>query len=206
MLEAHDLQAELAARPVAARHESGLSQAEVAVHLGRPQSFVSKCETGERRADVVELARFADLYEHSLDWFVDHEPTPLERVRDAGGECAQAARGVEYLRSLEQLGSPSPLPPSRVAPLGLKAIPRGVEVSRKRRVQKWLGALGYEPSRGDIKPRSTLVAWSTERSTGTTGWTVAATTAAPRTPATIAASAAATATRPLSGTAIARPT
>ena len=34
------------------------------------QSFVSKCETGERRVDVVELAAFAKLYERPLTYFV----------------------------------------------------------------------------------------------------------------------------------------
>jgi transcriptional regulator with XRE-family HTH domain len=37
------------------RHEAGLTQADVARVLGRPQSFVSKYETGERRLDVLEM-------------------------------------------------------------------------------------------------------------------------------------------------------
>lgn len=32
-----------------------MTQAEVARAIGRPQSFVSKAESGERRLDVVEL-------------------------------------------------------------------------------------------------------------------------------------------------------
>jgi transcriptional regulator with XRE-family HTH domain len=32
-----------------------LTQAEVAKRLGKPQSYVSKYETGERRLDVVEF-------------------------------------------------------------------------------------------------------------------------------------------------------
>jgi hypothetical protein len=43
---------------------------EVAQRLGRPQSFVSKCESGERRVDVVELAEFARLYAKRLDFFL----------------------------------------------------------------------------------------------------------------------------------------
>jgi len=54
----------------AARHKAGLTQAEVAKKLGRPQSFVSKCESGERRVDVLELAEFSQLYQVSLDSFV----------------------------------------------------------------------------------------------------------------------------------------
>lgn len=38
-----------------ARKQSGLTQKEVADRLGRPQSFVSKYELGERRIDVVEF-------------------------------------------------------------------------------------------------------------------------------------------------------
>jgi transcriptional regulator with XRE-family HTH domain len=37
------------------REKAGLTQAEVAEKLGRPQSFVSKVESGERRLDLVEL-------------------------------------------------------------------------------------------------------------------------------------------------------
>jgi len=40
---------------VQARRESGLSQQEVAARVGKPQSFVSKLESGERRLDVVEF-------------------------------------------------------------------------------------------------------------------------------------------------------
>jgi transcriptional regulator with XRE-family HTH domain len=45
-----------------AREEAGLTQIEVARALGRPQSFVSKCESGERRVDVIELIDFCRVY------------------------------------------------------------------------------------------------------------------------------------------------
>ena len=38
-----------------ARLAAGLKQAEVAVRLGVPQSFVSKYESGQRRLDLIEL-------------------------------------------------------------------------------------------------------------------------------------------------------
>lgn len=46
-----------------AREKAGMTQAEAAQKLGRPQSFVSKCESGERRVDVVELVHFCLAYE-----------------------------------------------------------------------------------------------------------------------------------------------
>ena len=54
----------------AARLEAGFTQQEVARSLRRPQSFVSKCESGERRVDVVELERFARLYGKGLEDFL----------------------------------------------------------------------------------------------------------------------------------------
>lgn len=57
----------------AARINAGLTQASVAKRLKKPQSFVSKCESGERRVDVVELRQFADLYRKPLSYF---EATP----------------------------------------------------------------------------------------------------------------------------------
>jgi transcriptional regulator with XRE-family HTH domain len=40
---------------VSARRDAGLRQVDLAERLGKPQSFVSKMERGERRLDVVEL-------------------------------------------------------------------------------------------------------------------------------------------------------
>ena len=54
----------------AARQASRLTQAEVARKLGRPQSFVSKCESGERRVDVVELEVFARIYGKPFSYFL----------------------------------------------------------------------------------------------------------------------------------------
>jgi transcriptional regulator with XRE-family HTH domain len=54
-----------------ARLEAGLTQTQVADTLEKPQSFVSKCETGERRVDVVELQVLASLYGVPLSYFVE---------------------------------------------------------------------------------------------------------------------------------------
>ncbi len=52
--------ARLAQLLLEAREAAGLTQAELAVRLRRPQSFVSKVESGERRLDVIELLEVAD--------------------------------------------------------------------------------------------------------------------------------------------------
>lgn len=47
-----------------------MTQAQVAEAVARPQSFVSKCESGERRIDAVELLEFAGIYGKSVGYFV----------------------------------------------------------------------------------------------------------------------------------------
>ena len=42
---------------------------QVAELLGKPQSFVSKCESGERRVDFVELLEFAQIYQKPVEFF-----------------------------------------------------------------------------------------------------------------------------------------
>lgn len=41
-----------------ARRRAGLTQVQLAERLGQTQSFVSKCERGERRLDIVETRAF----------------------------------------------------------------------------------------------------------------------------------------------------
>lgn len=44
------------------REKAGITQQEAASHLDVYASFISKCESGERRIDVVELAAFCRVY------------------------------------------------------------------------------------------------------------------------------------------------
>ncbi|MDH8280875.1 helix-turn-helix transcriptional regulator [Klebsiella pneumoniae] len=44
-----------------ARIACGITQQEVASTFGRPQSFIAKVESGERRLDVVEFVRLCRL-------------------------------------------------------------------------------------------------------------------------------------------------
>lgn len=46
---------------IAARKRQGLTQQAVADLLDKPQSFVSKYESGERRLDVVEFCQIAKV-------------------------------------------------------------------------------------------------------------------------------------------------
>ena len=52
-----------------ARLDAGLNQISVAQALGKHQSYVSKCETGERRVDFVELLEFAAIYKKPIEYF-----------------------------------------------------------------------------------------------------------------------------------------
>jgi transcriptional regulator with XRE-family HTH domain len=59
------------ARLVQARRDASLTQVEVANRLGKPHSFLSKCELGERRVDYAELQQLAQIYKKDLSFFTD---------------------------------------------------------------------------------------------------------------------------------------
>lgn len=60
------------------RNKLDLSQADVAVRIGRPQTYISDIETGVRRIDVIEFLRLAEILE------IDPAKTiaSINRVRD----------------------------------------------------------------------------------------------------------------------------
>jgi transcriptional regulator with XRE-family HTH domain len=51
------------------RLDAALTQAKVAELLARPQSFVSKSESGERRVDFIELLHLAKMYKKPISFF-----------------------------------------------------------------------------------------------------------------------------------------
>ncbi|MGK2849098.1 MAG: helix-turn-helix domain-containing protein [Minisyncoccota bacterium] len=53
-----------------ARLEAGLRQIDVAKKIKRPQSYISRVESGEYRLDILEVKRFAKIYGKSVDYFV----------------------------------------------------------------------------------------------------------------------------------------
>jgi len=62
-----------------ARQARGITQRELARRLGKPQSYVSKAEMGERRLDVVEYLHFMRAVEgepHALLRDIEREYRP----------------------------------------------------------------------------------------------------------------------------------
>ena len=51
------------------RSKAGITQVELSEVLNKPQSYVSKYETGERKLDLVEVADICDALEFSLQLF-----------------------------------------------------------------------------------------------------------------------------------------
>ncbi len=55
---------------IATRKSKGITQQELANRLDRPQSYIAKVETGERRLDVVELIEICDALKKDAAEFV----------------------------------------------------------------------------------------------------------------------------------------
>ena len=64
---------ELRANLIQAREKAKLTQREAAELLGRPQSYVAKSETGERRVDAIELLQFAAVYKVGIETLLPRE-------------------------------------------------------------------------------------------------------------------------------------
>jgi ribosome-binding protein aMBF1 (putative translation factor) len=60
-------------RLIKARQDAGYLQGEVAERLGKSHSFVSKCELGERRLDIIELQRIAKIYRKTIGYFLGED-------------------------------------------------------------------------------------------------------------------------------------
>jgi len=53
-----------------ARLEAGFRQIEVAKKVKRPQSYISRVESGEYRLDILEVKKFAKIYRKNVDYFL----------------------------------------------------------------------------------------------------------------------------------------
>ena len=60
-------------RLIRARKDAVLLQADVSERMGKARTFISKCELGERRVDVIELQKLAKIYDKSIGYFLDDE-------------------------------------------------------------------------------------------------------------------------------------
>lgn len=65
-----------------AREKTGLTQIDVAKRLGKPQSYVSKYERGERRLDFVEFVVLAEILDFEpADFFTDFMNRRRDKMR-----------------------------------------------------------------------------------------------------------------------------
>ncbi|MDI6777798.1 MAG: helix-turn-helix transcriptional regulator [Patescibacteria group bacterium] len=53
-----------------ARLKAGLRQIDVARKVKRPQSYISRVESGEYRLDILEVKKFAKIYGKSIKYFL----------------------------------------------------------------------------------------------------------------------------------------
>jgi len=62
------------------REKKRLTQEQLAQRLGKTQSFIGKCERGERRLDVIELRIFCAALDVGLEHFVFLLESELEAL------------------------------------------------------------------------------------------------------------------------------
>lgn len=65
---------------MSARESAGLTQVQIAESLGKPQSFVSKYERGERRLDFTEFIELADVLKIEITDFVNNYQSAIDQV------------------------------------------------------------------------------------------------------------------------------
>jgi transcriptional regulator with XRE-family HTH domain len=83
-----------------ARERAGLMQEQLAAQLYKTQSFVSKCENGERRLDVAGFLRIAYLIKTDPHALIDKilKASPSLRVPIAGATCRRRCMSGRLLR------------------------------------------------------------------------------------------------------------
>ena len=66
------------------RNDSSLTQTQLAERLGKPQSFVSKYEIGERRLDFIEVLELAEILQFDIGNLADllEEVEEINLLRD----------------------------------------------------------------------------------------------------------------------------
>lgn len=92
---------QVAARLKEAREKSGLTQKQVARLLDISDVQVSYWETGKRPIDLSSLSRLADIYGHSIAWFLGHESGASQQVSvafRAGELCEGDLKEIAWAR------------------------------------------------------------------------------------------------------------
>ena len=90
------------------RQAAGVTQVELADRLGQSQSFVSKCERGESRLDIVQVRKICHVLGTSLPAF--------RRVQMGLGLTFQTNRAFHALSVRQNLAIPSRLQASATSP------------------------------------------------------------------------------------------
>ena len=93
--------AELTKRLKQARLEAGLKQEDLAKCLEIPISAVSILESGNRKLDVLELVKLADLYGKPIEWFFKvHDASKKRRWYDQNDD--ETAYAIKTLFTLPE--------------------------------------------------------------------------------------------------------
>lgn len=103
----------LAERLREAREYVGLSQEEVAKHLGVPRTAVTNMEMGQRKVDALELKKLAGLYKRPVGYFTGESEVGRDLPNDvavlaraasslSARDREELARFAEYLRARSQ--------------------------------------------------------------------------------------------------------
>lgn len=100
-----------------AREYVGLSQDDVAKHLGVPRTALSNMETGQRRVDALELKRLAELYRQPVSHFTgdaeDKDALPADVAHLARTAASLSAKDREELERFAEYLRTRPGKPTR---------------------------------------------------------------------------------------------
>jgi transcriptional regulator with XRE-family HTH domain len=96
-LSPEDHRTALGERLKIAREYVGLSQEDVAKHLGIPRSALSNVEAGQRKLDTLELTKLAKLYQRPITWITGEDSPPPTETDELPTEVAYLARAAAGL-------------------------------------------------------------------------------------------------------------
>ncbi len=182
-------QAEMAERLRSARESAGLTQEEVARHLGIPRSAVVQIEAGGRRVSGLELGQMAHLFGRAIQDFVaptfeqDGVAVLLRAVPEASAQTETRAAvldaiavvreivNLQDILGLERLAPALPCYASRLPRSKWESIAQGKEFAHQERQRIELGnAPLADPA--DILESQGVTTLELELPSGLSGFTV----------------------------------